>query len=187
MLKIIFYRLSKLLRRIYAPRMIYYKKNFQKVQVKNLRISSSTFIDAPNKLKLANDIYIGHHNFIEANNGIDIHEGCQITSFITITSHSSHHSIRYYGSSYSDFNEHLAYVKGPISIGKFTYIGPYVTIMPNTIIGEGSIVSAYAYVKGAFPPYSIIAGNPAIVVGSVTEKDQQFLNIHTDLNQYYMK
>ena|SRR5690554_5704436 len=187
MLKRILYHLSKLFHGFYAPRMIYYKKDFQKKPIKNLRIGNTTFIDASKNLKLADNVYIGHHNFIEASNGVEIHEGCQITSFITMTSHSSHHSIRYYGSSYANFEDHLGYVKGAISIGKFTYIGPYVTIMPGTTIGEGSIISAYSYVKGTFPPYSIIAGNPATVVGSVTEKDKQFLDVHPELHHHYMK
>src|SRR5690606_30129131 len=110
----------------------------------NLRIGNTTFIDCAENLVLADNIYIGHHNFIEASNGIDINEGCQITSFISITSHSSHNSIRIYGNNYSDFKEHYGYQKGPVKIGKFTFIGPHVTIMPCTSIGEGCIVSAYS-------------------------------------------
>lgn len=187
MLKSVFYRLSKWLRRIYGPRMINYKKNFQNKHMKNLRIGNTTFIDCAENLVVADNVYIGHHNFIEASNGIDISEGCQITSFISITSHSSHNSVRIYGNNYSNFQEHHGYQKGPVKIGKFTFIGPHVTIMPYTSIGDGCIISAYSYVKGDFPSYSIIAGNPAKVVGSTKDIDEKLLKERPDLEQYYMK
>ena len=53
-------------------------------------------IEYKKNLKLGNNVFIGHYNFIEASNGITIEEGCQITNFISITTHSSHISIRLY-------------------------------------------------------------------------------------------
>lgn len=153
----------------------------------NLRIGSSTFIDYPETLFLGNHVYIGHHNYIEASNKIVIEDGCQITSFISITSHSSHNSIRVYGSHYSKFSDHHGYLKGEVKIGKFTFVGPHSTIMPGTKIGEGSIVSAYSYVRGEFPPFSIIAGNPAVVIGSTKDFDTKILEEHPELKEYYMR
>lgn len=181
------YHIAKLLQGILRPRMIYYSKNFQNQRVLNLRIGTTTFIDAPSQLKLANNIYIGHFNFIEASNGINIEEGCQITSYVSITTHSSHNTIRLYGSNYGNKEQQVGYLKGSISIGKFTFVGPHTTIMPNTVIGEGCIISAYAYVKGTFPPFSVISGNPAKVVGSVKNLDENYLRKHPELSQYYMQ
>lgn len=180
------YRFSRLTKGIYGPRMINYKQNFQGQSVENLRIGNSTFIDYKENLVLKSHTYIGHHNFIEASNKITIEEGCQITSFVSITSHSSHQSIRLYGSSYSKFKEHIGYVKGSIHIGKFTFVGPHCTIMPNTTIGEGSIVSAYSLVSGKFPPHSIISGNPAKIVGSTVNMDARFVDRNPELKDLYM-
>lgn len=167
--------------------MLYRKLDFQGNKRINLRIGSTTFIDYPETLFLADHVYIGHHNYIEASNKIVIEEGCQITSFISITSHSSHNSIRVYGSHYSDFSVHHGYLKGEVVIGKFTFVGPHSTIMPGTNIGEGSIVSAYSYVKGDFPPFSVISGNPAVVVGSTKDIDSKLLQAHPELEKYYMQ
>lgn len=187
MLKRISYHLTRLFYGIIKPKMIYYTKNFQGNTVRNLRIGTSTFIDYPNNLNLADNIYIGHHNFIEASNGITIQEGCQITSFISITSHSSHNAIRLYGSSYGSQSEQIGYVKGDISIGKFCFVGPHTTIVANTHIEEGCIIAAYSYVKGDFPAYSIIAGNPAKVIGSTKDINEKFLTMHPELHKTYMK
>lgn len=148
------------------------------------RVSNSTFIDHPQNLDLASNVYIGHHNFIEASQGITIEKGCQITSFISITTHSSHQSIRLYGDHYAGA-EMVGYIKGSVHIGMYTFIGPHSTIMPNTSIGKGSIVAAYSYVQGEFPDFSIVAGNPAKVIGDTREKDQQLLENHPELKEYY--
>ncbi len=148
------------------------------------RVSNSTFIDYPHKFEIENNVYIGHHNFIEASNGIKIEEGCQITNFVTITSHSSHDSIRINNHQTKD---KIAYHTGSIEINKYSFIGPYSTIMPNTKIGKGCMVCAYSYLQGEFPDFSIIKGNPAKVVGSVKDRDQEFLNNDPEIIHDYNK
>jgi carbonic anhydrase/acetyltransferase-like protein (isoleucine patch superfamily) len=39
--------------------------------------------------------------------------------------------------------------------------------------------------SGEFPDYSIIAGNPAQVVGTTKKKDQEFLDKNPDLKKSY--
>lgn len=183
----IFYRCAKRLHVFYKPRMLSYKKDFQGNVVQNLRIGSTTFIDSPDNLKLSSNTYIGHFNFIEASNGILIEEGCQITSYVSIATHSSHISIRLYGSEYSNHKNHVGYLKGNVEIGAFTFVGPHVVIMPNTKIGKGCVVSAYSFVKGEYPDGSIIAGNPAKVVGHVSEYDEAYLKQHPELAKFYLR
>jgi acetyltransferase-like isoleucine patch superfamily enzyme len=148
------------------------------------RVSNATFIDNLSNFDLAENVYIGHFNFIEASNGLRIEEGCQITSFVTITTHSSHQSIRLYGKNYGGA-EMKAYIKGGVSIGKYTFVGPHTTIMPNTKIGKGSVVTAYSYVQGEFPDFAIIAGNPAVVVGDTRQKDEEMLTQFPELKANY--
>ncbi len=152
--------------------------------ITNTSVSNSTFIDHPQNLTLGERVYIGHHNFLEASHGLTIEEGCQITTFVTITTHSSHQSIRLYGRSYAGA-EMIAYVKGPIRIGKYTFVGPHSTIVPNTTIGKGCLIAAYSYVQGDFPDFSILAGNPAKVIGDTRDKDQLFLQNHPELRAMY--
>jgi len=180
------YRIAKLNLFIYKPRMLSYNRNFQKEKVVGLRIGNTTFIDSPKNLILEDFVYIGHHNFIEASNTIKIGKGCQITSFVSISSHSSHQSIRLYGSHYTKVSEHIGYEKGPIEIGAFSFVGPFSVIMPNSKIGKGCVIAAHSYVKGEFPDYAIISGNPAKIVGDTREKDAVYLESHPELQKYYM-
>jgi acetyltransferase-like isoleucine patch superfamily enzyme len=167
------------------PRMIWGFKRNDGTYLKKTRISNTTFVDSPNKLHINDNVFIGHFNYIEASNGIHIGEGCQITNYVSITTHSSHVAIRLYGKSYQNHIEHEAYEKGSIKIGKYSFIGPHSVIMPNTNIGKGSIVSAFSYVQGNFPDFSIIKGNPAKVVGDTRDMDAEYLKQNPDLKAFY--
>ena len=54
----------------------------------------------------------------------------------------------------------------PVIIEDDVWIGSRVTILPGVTIGKGCIVGASAVVTKSCPPYSIVAGNPAVVVKS---------------------
>lgn len=173
------YRLKKKMPRMISP----FIGNEGKA-ITNTSVSNSTFIDHPQNLTLGERVYIGHHNFLEASHGLTIEEGCQITTFVTITTHSSHQSIRLYGKSYAGA-EMIGYVKGPIHIGKYTFVGPHSTIVPNTTIGKGCLIKAYSYVQGEFPDFSIIEGIPAKVVGDTRNLDQKTLESNPQLISFY--
>lgn len=151
----------------------------------NVRWSSTTHFESIQNLHLSNDVFIGHFNFIEASNGISIGKGCQITNYISILTHSSHISIRLYGKEYHRFPDPVGYIKGSVSIGDYTFIGPHTIIMPDSRIGKGSLVAAFSYVKGDFPDFSIISGNPATVVGNTRTLDQKYLEENPELHEFY--
>ena len=153
--------------------------------LKDTRISNSTVIENEHNLVLGENVFIGHFNFIEASNKVTIEEGCQITNFISILSHSSHNAIRIYGNRYRYEKDLKTYVKGEILIGKYSFIGPHALIMPSTKIGNGSIVQAYSYVKGTFPDFSIIGGNPARIVGDTRKFDERLLRQYPELTKFY--
>lgn len=50
----------------------------------------------------------------------------------------------------------------PVIIGNDVWIGARATILPGVEIGDGCIVGASAVVTKSFPPYTVIAGNPAV-------------------------
>lgn len=51
-----------------------------------------------------------------------------------------------------------------VSIGDGCWIGENVVILPGTTIGKKCVIGAGSIVKGVFPDYSMIVGNPARVV-----------------------
>jgi len=53
----------------------------------------------------------------------------------------------------------------PVRIGRNVWIGFEACVLPGVIIGEGSIVGARSVVTENVPPFTVIAGNPARIVG----------------------
>lgn len=166
------------------PQMIYAYKHCGKILPES-RVSSSTVISNKENLQLADNVFIGHYNFIESSNGISIGEGVQITNYISILTHSSHISIRLYGRQFRATIDPIGYKKGSVVIGQYSFIGPHSTILPDTNIGKGCLISAYSMVKGDFPDFSIIAGNPAQIIGDTRSLDEKYLQENPSLKEYY--
>ncbi len=57
-------------------------------------------------------------------------------------------------------------VAGPITIGDDVWIGAGAIILAGVTIGNGSVVGAGAVVTHSCPPYSILAGVPARIIGA---------------------
>lgn len=55
----------------------------------------------------------------------------------------------------------------PVFIGAGVWIASYAVILPGSVIGENSVVSAGSVVGGTFPPGTLIAGNPAKIIKSI--------------------
>ena len=151
----------------------------------SVRVSTSTYIGDRHGLQVEDHVFIGHFNNLDASNGIHIAEGCQITNYVSILTHSSHQAIRLYGAAYGRVKDKLAYNRGLVSIGAYTFIGPHTVIMPGTTIGKGCLVGAFSLLKGNYPDFAIIKGQPAEVVGDVREGDAAFLEDHPELRSHY--
>ena len=54
---------------------------------------------------------------------------------------------------------------GPILIDAEVWIGAKSILAPSSIIGKGSVVCIGSVVTGSVHPYSIVRGNPAVLVG----------------------
>lgn len=54
---------------------------------------------------------------------------------------------------------------GEIVVGQCSWIGARAVLLGGARIGEGAVVGAAAVVDFVVPPYAIVAGNPARVVG----------------------
>lgn len=52
----------------------------------------------------------------------------------------------------------------PIKIGNDVWIGTRVIILPDVVIGDGSIIGAGAVVTHSVPEKAVVGGNPAKII-----------------------
>jgi len=176
---------------------IYFKLRFlnnlkiSKIKINNkiLYLSHSVDITHFDKVVFGSKVFIWHFTILDSYNGIKLGDGVQIGTRVGIFTHSSHNSIRYYVKEYHNiyFDNHKGRLKGSVEIGDYTFIGANSIIMPKTTIGKGCIISAFSYVQGDFPDFSIISGNPAKIIGDVKKIDHRFLSKNLDLLKNYQQ
>ena len=58
----------------------------------------------------------------------------------------------------------------PVAIGSRVYIGSQSVVAYGVTIGEQSVVAANSFVNRDVAPRTIVAGTPAVVIGSVTDE-----------------
>lgn len=59
-----------------------------------------------------------------------------------------------------------------IIVGEDVWIGANVTLLAGTEIGRGAIIGAGSVVRTKIPPYAIVSGNPAKIMGFVYDPGQ---------------
>ena len=150
------------------------------------RIAPSTCIEGEQGLDLADHVFIGQFNFLDATAGLRIAEGVQITNFVSIVTHSSHRSIRLLGRAYTSHTGAMpGYLRAPIEIGAYSFIGPHSVVEAGSRIGKGVVVCAHSRVRGDVPDFAIVAGSPARTVGDVRTQDARLLEQHPALAVHY--
>lgn len=111
-------------------------------------------------LKIGKNCWIGPYTLLEGQTkNITLGDNVVISSGVYIYTHDS--------TKKRISNNILNQLEGDVIIEDFVQVGSNATILPNVKIGHHSVVSAYSLVKKEVPPYSIVAGIPATIIGRV--------------------
>jgi len=172
--------INRLWRELFSPRMLYGWRRADGTWLAHTRISSATQVEAPERLDIADHVYIGPFNFVDASGGLSIGEGCQITTHCALLTHSSHIALRLMGSRYFGNPEPTGFRRAPTAIGAYSFIGAHSVLMPGSRIGRGVIVRAFSYVDGEVPDFAIVAGQPAVAIGDTRQIDAAWLERHPE-------
>ncbi|PHS70770.1 MAG: acetyltransferase [Alcanivorax sp.] len=104
-------------------------------------------------------IYMGRQCKIYAGGGVEIGQGAIFSDEVVVltTMHDFHDE------------DYIPYgpknIKKPVVIGEACWIGYRSMILPGVVLGKGVIVGAGSVVTRSFPDGSIVAGNPAKIIG----------------------
>lgn len=134
---------------------------FFKSAGKGIRILPGAGFNGIGKIIAGDGVIIGIDNFFQASAGLTIGDHTMFGPGVKIW------TINHRFEALDRPIIEQGYDNKPVSIGSHVWIGSNVFVMPGVEIPDGCIVSAGAVVGvKKFPPYSIIAGNPARAIGT---------------------
>jgi acetyltransferase-like isoleucine patch superfamily enzyme len=179
-------RINGFANQIKAPKMIWgYKDSTGQFRYRT-RISDTVFWYHPERIKIADNVFIGHYTILDGTGGLEIDEGAQIGAWVGIFTHSSHVAIRLYGNHYQEVpeREKKGYPIKKVKIGKYVFIGAGAKIFPGVSVGEGALIAAGSIVNRDVAEFEIVSGNPAQVVGDTRALDKPYLS-DPQIEQWY--
>lgn len=157
---------------------------FLEVEKENFLQGQFIFEKDSGHIKIGNHVHIGSGTKLISINSIEIGNDVTIAWDCTIYDHNSH-SIYWHErendtrQEYKDYfecrnaiqNKDWSVVKSaPIVIKDKAWIGFGVTILKGVTIGEGAVIAAGSVVVKDVPDYTVVGGNPAVVIKEIKER-----------------
>ena len=141
---------------------------------KNVRIYAGFHIRNPKGIVLEDGVSIGPKVLLDGRNGLTIKRSAVIgyEAIIWTMNH--------------DYNdEYFCTNGGPVEIGEYAWICSRAIVLPNIKIGEGAVVASNAVVTKDVPPFAIVGGIPAKIIGYRDEKCYQYGYVKSDSNEHF--
>lgn len=123
------------------------------------------------RLEIGNRVYIGRYAYITCCNVVTIEDECVLSDHVYITDLA--HGFDPTGGLILD--QKLT-SKGPVRIGRGTFLGYRACIMDGVVLGDHCVVGANAVVTKSFPSGSMVAGSPARCIKSYSASIREWVS-----------
>ena len=117
----------------------------------------------PRNIEIGDDTIVGESAVLDGREKLIIGSHVDIASEVMI--YNSQHNIE---------SETFEATLDKVMIEDYVFVGPRVIILPGVKIGRGAIVAAGAVVTKEVPPYAIVGGVPAKIIGERRNKDLHY-------------
>lgn len=117
----------------------------------------------PAGVRIGRGTIVGQNAFLDGRTSLKIGNHVDIASDVMI-----------YNSQHDISSEDFQAFEEEVEIEDYVFIGPRSIILPGVKIGKGAVVAAGSVVNKDVPPFSIVKGNPAEVVGERKLKDPHY-------------
>lgn len=147
-----------------SKRLRYYGLKLQGMKLaRNVRFYQGFHIRAPHLIEIEDHVTIGPKCLLDGRKGLHIcsHVVIAYDAIIWTLNH--------------DYNDtHFSTWGGGVRIGPYAWICSRSVILPGISIGEGAVVASGAVVTKDVPPYTVVGGVPAKVIGKREQKEYQY-------------
>jgi len=139
------------------------------VRGNQVRIGAHVTIDSFVKIKFAGgegDIELGEQSYLNSGvviysgNGVRLGKGVLVAANTTFAA--TNHEYR--SRAQAIIAQRFMPSRGGITVGDDCWIGANCVLLDGTVLGTGCVVGAGTVIKGVWPDYAVIAGNPARIV-----------------------
>ena len=131
------------------------------------RTRIGTFVEILRGAVIGRSCKISSHSFIC--DGVTLEDGVFVGHGVMFTNDRVPRALTPDGRLQTDADWELI----PTRVGRGASIGSNATVLPGVTIGEGALIGAGAVVTRDVPPYAVVAGVPARVVGDARRIEQQ--------------
>lgn len=117
----------------------------------------------PRNIEIGQDSIVGELCLLDGRAKLIIGNHVDIASQVMI--YNSEHDIN---------DENFSPVYGQVIVEDYVFIGPRAIIQPGIKIGKGAIVAAGAVVTHDIPPFAVVGGVPAKIIGERRNKNPHY-------------
>lgn len=134
----------------------------------NVRIDAFCILSG--KIKIGSFVHIAAGSYLFGSGGITLDDYVGLSSRVSVYSVTDDYSSGFLTNPTVP-DEFKNVKKAAVHFKKHTIVGSGSVIMPGVITGVGSSVGSLTLIRRSIPDYTVVAGNPAIVIGK-RDKDK---------------
>jgi len=127
------------------------------------------------KVEIGRDVYIGPHLYLACVGRITIGDGTVLSEHVFIND-SSHG----FDPERGLIMQQELVCPGDITIGENCFLGLRTAILPGVVLGDHCVVGVNSVVTKSFPPYSMIAGAPAVLIKRYSLDQKQWVRVRPE-------
>lgn len=138
-----------------------------------IKIGTGSTIHMGTRFYDSRNIIIGRDSIIGENAVLDGRDKLEIGDHVALAT-----NVMIFNSQHEINDENFSASVSPVIIEDYVFIGPGVIVQPGVKIGRGAIVAAGAVVVEDVPPFAVVGGVPAKIIG-----ERRLKNLHYKLGR----